>query len=491
MIFERLKYRHELFFYGFLCIYAALGLYNLETLPVAWTDETMNLDPAIQYTKFHQYFSKLWPNSGAETVFASYPPFIQFWHILWLKFVQPTIFNVRLPFLIMHLTTFFLLYKILTQSLNKTISIFLIIIFAFDKSVFELSRSVRIEVIIMLLITLYFYLKSINTKQLYLGFIVGLIAISHLYAFPIVGVIVLKKILESSFKKSIPYLIAAILPAIFSLYFIDFNIAQLISQLTVQTAKHAPNSHNFIEFLKASFIDRFWPYYKEMPLHYFMIMGIALINIHDLTTKISTPKLWFFQKFSAELFAFSFTLFFLITPQYRYLPVFLLLGILFIRDHALWIKFTSKKYSIYILGMIALNGFAIFSARHIVAIYQRPERISEPFLSFLASNIPQNKKTLILGESIGEYYAATRKNCDYGLDFHPQHFNYNDYEQVYYLTKNKMPLGQEIGCYMPHQNEIPEYIQKFAKGGTYYKTTLWKINTLHDYQKITAPYLKY
>ena len=54
-----------------------------------------------------------------------------------------------------------------------------------------------------------------------------------------------------------------------------------------------------------------------------------------------------------------------------------------------------------------------------------------------------------------------------------------------------MPLGQEIGCYMPNQNEIPEYIQKFAKGGTYYKTKLWKINSLQDYQKITAPYLKY
>ncbi len=491
MTFERFKYRHELFFYGFLCIYAALGLYNLETLPVAWTDETMNLDPAIQYTKFHQYFSKLWPNPGAENIFTSYPPLIQFWHILWLKFVQPTIFNVRLPFLIMHLTTFFLLFKILTKSLNKTISIFLIIIFAFDKSVFELSRSVRIEVILMFLISLYFYLKTIKTNQIYLGFIVGLIAISHLYTFPIVGVMILKNILETSFKKSIPYLIAAILPAFFSLYFIDFNIAQLINQLTVQTTKHTPNSQNLIDLFKSSFIDRFWPYYQEMPFQFFVFIGIAFINFHHFITKIRTPKLWFSQNFSAELFAFSFTLFFLITPQYRYLPVFLLLGILFLRDNNLWNKVISQKYIHIGLGILALNGFAIFASRHIIAIYQRPERISKPFLSFLASHIPQNKKTLILGESMGEYYAATRQNCDYGLDFHPQHFNFNDYEQVFYLTKKEMKLATEIDCYLPLQRKIPKYIQKFAKGGTYYQTKIWKINSLQDYQKITAPYLKY
>jgi hypothetical protein len=459
---------------------------------VAWTDETMNLDPAIQYTKFHQYFSRLWPNPGAENVFASYPPLIQFWHILWLKFFPATIFSIRLPFLLMHLSTLTLLYKLFRKSnLNINIGILFIIIFAFDKSVFELSRSVRIEVVIMFLITLYFYLKSINTKQIYLGFIAGLIAIAHLYTFPIFIVIFVKHLYQNSLKKSILYIIAAIIPALFSLYFIDFNIQQLISQLTVQTSKHTPQSHSFLSYLNASFIDRFWPYYKEMPLQYFVIIGMALLNFWQILTSIKNPKLWFSQKFSAELFAFSFTLFFLMTPQYRYLPVLFLLGILFLRDNQLIKNITSHQISIYVLCLIALNGFVIFTARHTVAIYQRSERISEPFLSFLTKNIPQNKKTLILGESIGEYYAATRKNCDYGLDFHPQHFNYNDYEQVYYLTKYKMPLGQEIGCYIPHQKEIPGFIQKFAKGGTYYKTKLWKINSLQDYQKITAPYLQY
>lgn len=452
----------------------------------------MNLDPAIQYTKFHHYFSKLWPNPGAESIFASYPPLIQFWHILWLKFFPATIFFIRLPFLLMHLTTLTLLYKLFKKSnLNLNIGILFIIIFAFDKSVFELSRSVRIEVIIIFLITLYFYLISVNTKPIFLGFIAGLLAISHLYTLPIFIVILVKHISQNSLKKSIPFIIAALIPALFSLYFIDFNIQQLISQLTVQTSKHTPQSHSFLGYLKASFIDRFWPYYKEMPLQFIIIIGITLLNFWQILTSIKNPKLWFSQNFSAELFAFSFTLYFLLTPQYRYLPVLFLLGILFLWDNHLIKNITSHQISIYVLCFIALNGFAIFTARHTVAIYQRSERISEPFLSFLANNIPQNKKTLILGESMGEYYAATRKNCDYGLDYHPQHFNFNDYEQVYYLTKNELELAQEVACYLPPQKEIPALVQKFAKGGTYYKTKLWKVNSLKDYQKITAPFLKY
>jgi hypothetical protein len=96
-----------------------LGLFNLTTLPVAWTDEVMNLDPAIQFHKFGHFFSKLWPNPGAEKVFASYPPLIEIWHIFWLKITNPTVFNIRLPFLIFHLSTLTILYHLLHKSLKN------------------------------------------------------------------------------------------------------------------------------------------------------------------------------------------------------------------------------------------------------------------------------------------------------------------------------------------------------------------------------------
>ena len=34
----------------FFLIYAILGIINLDALPVAWTDEVLNLDPAVQCT---------------------------------------------------------------------------------------------------------------------------------------------------------------------------------------------------------------------------------------------------------------------------------------------------------------------------------------------------------------------------------------------------------------------------------------------------------
>jgi hypothetical protein len=143
--------------------------------------------------------------------------------------------------------------------------------------------------------------------------------------------------------------------------------------------------------------------------------------------------------------------------------------------------------------IVVLNGLLSFTARHITAIYQRNERVPKPILSFLNQNIPQNKKNLILGESIGEYYAATHKLCDYGLDYHPKHFKYSDYDNVYYLSKDSIPFSncKKIGIYTPIQNKIPAFMSKFAKGGTYTNTILWKVESELEYNRITQPYLTY
>lgn len=489
-MFSWFQYRHNQIFWIFLGIYALLGLCNLETLPVAWTDETMNLDPAIQYTKYHQYFSKLWPNPGAENVFASYPPLIQFWHIFWLNFFQPTIFNVRLPFLLMHLSTLALLYQLLSKK-SSLFGLLCILIFATDKTVFEMSRSVRIEVLILFLFTLFFYLNERKSHPILLGSIAGLLSIAHLYTLPILFVIFIKRCINFNLKNNLIFLLFALLPVIFSLYFIDFNYQQIYQQLSLQAQKHSPQKTGILLTLKASLFDRFWPYYKEMPLNFMMYIGIFVLNLVFIFKHLKRPFLLFSQNFTIELFAFSFTLFFLITPQYRYLPVFLLLGLLFLRDNGHIAPFKTSRFPIIVTIIIAFNGILIYSIKHSVAIWQRNERLSEPFLEFIASNIPQNKKTLILGESIGEYYAATRKNCDYGLDYHPQHFNFSDYDQVYYLSKSEIKPAKMIAIYQPETSDVPKFITKFVKGGTYSNTIIWKVESIHDFKIITAPYLQY
>lgn len=41
----------------FFLVYTTLSLINLDSLPVAWTDEVLNLDPAVQFIHNGQYIS--------------------------------------------------------------------------------------------------------------------------------------------------------------------------------------------------------------------------------------------------------------------------------------------------------------------------------------------------------------------------------------------------------------------------------------------------
>ncbi len=486
----RFTYRKHIPFILFLLFYALLGLYNLTTLPVAWTDEVMNLDPAIQFHKFGHFFSKLWPNPGAENVFASYPPLIEIWHILWLKLANPTVFNIRLPFLLFHLSTLIILYFTLHKSLkNNYISLLFVLLFAFDKSVFELSRSVRVEVIIILLISLYYFFQTKSNNPYLQGLISGLLLIAHLYTLPIVVAWLLKTYFKNTNQYIIKYGISMVLPTLLSLWFINFNVAEIISQLGLQATKHTPQSTRFFYILRDSFYGRFFPYYNEQPLMWLVYLGILFLSIQLLIKQRTNIKSALLNGSLLELLLLGITIFGAMSAQYRYLPAFLLIGII---TFASEIKLNNKIFNV-LLTIVVLNGFLSFTARHLTAIYQRQERMSEPILAFLDKNIPQYKKTLILGESIGEYYSATHKLCDYGLDYHPIHFKFTDYENVYFLSKDSTPYlnCKKIGQFNPLQNHIPSFMTKFAKGGTYSNTILWKVESEREFKKITQPYLIY
>lgn len=490
MNYWRFTYRNHLPFILFIVFYAFLAFINLTTLPVAWTDEVMNLDPAIQFNKFGHYFSKLWPNPGAENVFASYPPLIEIWHIFWLKIVNPSIFNIRLPFLIFHLITLTFLYFILFKSLkNNYISLLLILLFAFDKSVFELSRSVRVEVLILLLISLYYFFQTKSNNPYLQGLIAGLLLIAHLYTLPIVLAWIFKTYFKNTFQYNIKYGIILILPTLLSLWLINFEVTEIISQLGLQATKHTTQSTGFFYILRDSFWGRFFPYYKEQPFMWLVYLGILFLSYYLLIKQRTRIKSVLLNGSLLELLLLGITIFGAMSAQYRYLPAFLLIGII---TYAAELKQNNKFFNV-VLIIIAVNGFLSFTARHVTAIYQRKERISEPILAFLDKNIPQNKKTLILGESIGEYFSATHKLCDYGLDFHPIHFQYSDYDNVYFLSKDSIPYSKctKIGEYNPLQKPVPAIITKFAKGGTYSNTILWKVESESEFKRITQPYLTY
>lgn len=464
-----LKKQHLIFIF-FILIYLIFGLINLETLPVAWTDEIMHIDPAIQFIKNGEFTSKVWPNPGSEIVFASYPPLIHWWHTFWIRLTHPSIFLVRLPFLIFHIISLILIFKyLLNNQINPILTSLIVISFALDKTVFEISRSVRIEVILILLITLYIHIQKIQNLFFIRALLLGLMSIAHLYVWPVIFVWSISELMKLSLKKQVVFSMILLLPVALYLHSIHYNYVSLITQIGKQTTDHQINSGSASNnVLLNSFYYRFFPQYKEQPLvliGVLFLFGIVLKNFFQYKKwpNINTNELAFFILFI--------TLFFALSPQYRYLPVLYCLGILIV---PLNVNFKLKWF----LVLIVINGSISFVARHSVALVQRDARLSKPILNFINLHVQTNKKTLIIGESIGAYYSFLRRDtmCDYGIDFYPQHWNWNNYSQVILLTKKHHEQGTFIAEYKPEtQFQLPTFVTALGKGGSYENTKIYRL----------------
>ncbi len=464
-----LKKQHLIFFV-FILNYLIFGLINLETLPVAWTDEIMHIDPAIQFLKKGEFTSKVWPNPGSEIIFASYPPLIHWWHTFWISITNPTIFMVRLPFLIFHVISLVLIFKcLLNKQINPLLTTFIVIAFALDKTVFEISRSVRIEVLLILLITLYIHIQNRQKLFLLRAALLGIMSIAHLYIWPIIFVWSISELMKLPFKKQLVFLGILLLPIVFYFHTIHYNFNSLILQIGKQANDHQLTSGNASNnALLNSFYYRFFPQYNEQPfvlfgiLIFFVILFKNLLKIKTLK-KITSNELSFFLLFIIFFFALS--------PQYRYLPVLYCLGILIFPTNL------NLKVNWFVI-LILINGSISFIARHTVALIQRDSRLSKPVLDFIDLNIQPNKKTLILGESIGAYYSFSRKDtlCDYGIDFYPQHWNWNNYNQVILLTKDNHQQGLLVAEYkVETKYQLPQFITAFGKGGSYENTKIYRL----------------
>ncbi len=475
-------------FFVFLSVYTLLGFINLTQLPVAWTDEVLNIDPAIQFHLNGNFTSKLWPNPGSDKVFASYLPLAHWTHTLTLYIFDFNIFNIRLPYLLMHCFTIWLLFNYLQQNIrngNKWIPLLLTLVFALDKSVFEISRSVRIEVPTMLLISIYLSLQNKLNLQFLRISILGLLSMAHLFIWPLVFFWFLQELLRSHSitTKTISFgLILA--PTILFLYQLDFNFKTLIEQLGMQTQDHRIVSTDLQHHpLINSFWYRFFPHYREQPIMWLVYMTL-LILVPYLTIRYKL----FRRIDNIQLIGFitlTLALFFIGSPQYRYLPPWLLLA--FMLSSKIPQINWHYKYLMPILVIIAFNSFLSFGGRHLAACIQRPQRDATAVLNFIHKNIPQNQhKTLIWGESIGSYYCngyvlkskakAQNQVFDYALDIYPQHWKNQNYDQVFLITHEDQPQLKLVAKYeVKPYFKLPNWAKSFAKGGTYDGTKIYRL----------------
>jgi hypothetical protein len=168
-------------------------------------------------------------------------------------------------------------------------------------------------------------------------------------------------------------------------------------------------------------------------------------------------------------------IFVFMTPQYRYLPLLLVLGILWAP-----IKLNHRSTT-FILVLLCVNLSLSFVGRHTAALAQRESRNPVPVFDFLHKHI-EGETPLILGESIGYYYAyrgipRNAKRMTYGIDFYPQHQDWAEHDKVYLLTKELRPNEEPIAYYKSQNEtwELPKWAKKFAKGGTYNGTYIYKL----------------
>ena len=462
----------------FFLIYAILGIINLDTLPVAWTDEILNLDPAVQHAITGEYRSALWPNPNSDLIFAGYLPLIQWVHHITLSVLPLEIFWIRLPFFLFSLLSIWLFQKLLKPKIgdNAIILTLLTIIVFLDKTVFEMNRSMRVEPLLIFLTLLYLYLKE-KKQTVFLRFLIlGFLGMGHLYIWPLVLAFLINEVRRSKLKQTAIGIIVFLIPSLLFLSQLHWNITPIKEQLFHQVAQHRISETDLKSSpLMNSIWYRFYPHYKEQPLMPLVYLATILSVSYILIKNIALRKWNALTVEYSGFFGMLILIFIFMTPQYRYLPLLLVLGVL-------WAPIKINNRSItFILVFLFVNLSLSFLGRHTAALAQRESRTPVPVFDFLHKHV-EGEAPLILGESIGYYYAyrgipRNERRMTYGIDFYPQHQDWSQHDKVYLLTKEKRTNEVPIACYKSKKEswELPQWAKKFAKGGTYDGTYIYKL----------------
>jgi len=280
-----------------------------------------------------------------------------------------------LPFLIFHLLTAQLLYRLVCQLLSapsstrkqpepyspkiiEQLALLITALFLFDKSTGEIARSLRVETPVMLLLAMFLSTapKLIHQCKFhippFLGLCLGSLAIAHLYTWPLVliaTVLILNHFIryqkQSSLLHGFTFLLGLIAPITIFWLVVKPELHDLTTQLFMQAEDHSGTSMG--SNLYGFFIGRFVPYYIEQPytvlLHllYWIAALRLLILFYDprpslWSTFFKTQKKHFFNPCDTTLLipilylSFAIPTAIFLTPQHRYYPVQHLLGLLVI-----------------------------------------------------------------------------------------------------------------------------------------------------------------
>jgi hypothetical protein len=440
----------------------------------------MNLDPALQFHKHGVYKGFLWPNEGSNTQFLCYPPLIEWFHIASLYVLPFDIFWLRLPFLLLHVGSLYLLYRIASK-LSKGqdwMALLIVSIFMFDKVVFEISRSMRVEVLLTFLLVLLVWLNIHKKHIIAQGLVAGLLFLAHLSMWPWLGIWALLRFRDM--RNLLLFVLAAALPILLFFVAIDFNLGNLYQQLFQQAEQHAGSGslfQNSIDFIW----NRFWPVYKEQPWALLFTPFLLLAAIVSLLKKRHNPYAWCFL-------ATSIAWILILAPHYRYWPPLFAAGLIML---AYELKDSTRPVvPARAVGLGVLVALSLgFWARHALAFSQRASRNPDSALSWLDTQLQPEVKTLIVGEGIA-FYTTQNPNFDYGITFYPQQLHFQSYAKVYCLTRDSLPYTL-LSRYKVKDNTTLPQLRQWQRGETYAGMKLYLIKTKSEWDSLTGKYQQY
>ncbi len=476
-------------------VYLILALYLLPVLvvfariPVAWLDETMNLDPAVQWHLHGTFTSKIWPNQGTDQVFLAYLPLVELFHMANLAWLPKTLGWIRLPFLLVFAAGLFAWLRWMQDAkLKQGWMLLLAGLLVCDRAVFEILRSGRSETLELAILASAFWAVS-GKRYLLTAGLLGLLWISHPKLWALTAVFSLFVLSKSAgWKKRVGAVGLMAAPAIAWMCWLGFPLHELTTQLLGQSEGHAAGG-SLLQRIWQHNWDRFFPYYAGQPwvpiLHLVTWWPAWKLLRRSRWSFVALPGLlWMVQ----EVFWMC-----ILAPHYRYLPPHQLLM------YTVWAVWISQqqwqmqpRLRYAALAALPLLLFP-WASRIAFAALQWEARNPQAAINWLYRHLPVQGKTLLIGHSIGHYHCWQRQDTllDFALEIYPQKFSYGNYDAVYYLgTGLPASLGyiRPMASYtLPPARLTPELDNKSS---TYRGLKLYRLPDEKSMEALVGAYRK-
>lgn len=471
-----------LFFWIYLVAYALLLLLNLDKIPLVWFDEVMGLDPAVNLVFKDGFRSMIWPQTGTEDRFMAYLPLRFMFHSLHLSTLPLEVFWQRIPWAVYFiLSVFFIAWSVRTQHADWRIILLVAFVLINDKTVFEVARSMRVDPLSLLFIALT-ALAFFKKKFVLQGVLSSIIVFIHPNLWPfalILFVDAYMKVNKVNKRKALLPNLLWLIPILFTtlyLWSIDMRVDMWYTQMFEHGSKHSA-AGGILERLEAHFIDRFWPYYNTQVYIPLIIYFGLFASIFRLVKKKGS---------SLDVALVCTHLFWLVVlaPFYRYNAVLMYLTALTLIPHIPKLK--ENTYAIGLLVLFILVHPANVMARHAMAITQSNERDPKPVLSWLKSEL-NNEKVLLFGHDIAYYAVAKDREKDYMMfNLLPPKHSFEDYQKVLVLTTDSLHIDGvvQLSRYSSKETNSPSILKEvFMSKPTYAKLYLSEVKNQKAFYK--------